>query len=486
MDITSFVLSHRDRAFLIGDHGNYRALLSRQLATLRRRLGIATPKNAKYSAKPITASDIRSNVEYVAYLSFVLPAKHQARFAHILLLTAERAWAHAMHMKTSHSEDSASQKFPSSARSHIVSRFTKAAKHARILVELIRENIGSGTTTADVAEAEAYAAYLAGLAELDKHSPSKSETEGSGVAESWRKCLQNLAVAKVIYGALWKSARKDCFKDILSSTIDPTLRFAAYRSNIPRTVAIGEVARRCFPRDKEDLVGTVEDIDEDALDSEEEGMPMGGLPSTISWRSRKANIVDASIGQALVSVANAEQQLASLMSDGWQDLSAEARAAAYDEVLNACQDTVDATRHAIEDHEKEKIPEGDRRMQDLRVTNLAVNYDLIGWRVGRNRVLIGEQDGINTEQLSVKTLKRSRSGSQSVDKTESRSKRLARLQDRVVLYDAILQSIESVKDLRGAARDTEFMEELEAKKNYFHALKYDISTLTLSEDANLF
>ena len=65
MDITSFVLSHRDRAFLIGDHGNYRAQLSRQLATLRRRLGIATPKNAKYSMKPITASDVKSNVEYV-------------------------------------------------------------------------------------------------------------------------------------------------------------------------------------------------------------------------------------------------------------------------------------------------------------------------------------------------------------------------------------------------------------------------------------
>jgi signal recognition particle subunit SRP68 len=65
MDITSFILSHRDRAFLVGDHGNYRAQLSRQLATLRRRLGIATPKNAKYSMKPITASDIKSNVEYV-------------------------------------------------------------------------------------------------------------------------------------------------------------------------------------------------------------------------------------------------------------------------------------------------------------------------------------------------------------------------------------------------------------------------------------
>ena len=381
-----------------------------------------------------------------------------------------------MQMKTSHSDDGDGQKFHGSTRSHIVSRFTKAAKYARILADIVRENTGSGTTAVDVAEAEAYAGYLTGLAELDKHSPSVPEVDGSGVAESWRKCLRNLAVSKIIYGSLWKSKRKDCFKEILMSTIDPTIRFAAYRSNIPRTVAIGEVARRCFPRDQEDLVSTVQDIDKDALDSAGEGMPMGGLPSTISWRSRKANIVDASIGQALVSVSAAEQALADLMADGWRELSGEERAAAYDEVLNACQDTVDATRHAIEDHEKEKIPEGDRRMQDLRVTNLAVNYDLIGWRVGRNRVLIGEHDGIGMDELSVKTRKRSRGGDEPSTKTESRSKRLAKLQDRVVLYDGILQSIESVRDLRGAARDEEFMEELEAKKNYFHALKYDIST----------
>jgi signal recognition particle subunit SRP68 len=380
-----------------------------------------------------------------------------------------------MQMKTSHSDDGDGQKFHGSTRSHIVSRFTKAAKYARILADIVRENTGSGTTAVDVAEAEAYAGYLTGLAELDKHSPSVPEADGSGVAESWRECLRNLAVSKIIYGSLWKSARKDCFKEILMSTIDPTIRFAAYRSNIPRTVAIGEVARRCFPRDQEDLVSTVQDIDKDALDSAGEGMPMGGLPSTISWRSRKANIVDASIGQALVSVSAAEQALANLMADGWRELSGEERAAAYDEVLNACQDTVDATRHAIEDHEKEKIPEGDRRMQDLRVTNLAVNYDLIGWRVGRNRVLIGEHDGIGMDELLVKTRKRRRGGDELSTKTESRSKRLAKLQDRVVLYDGILQSIESVRDLRGAARDEEFMEELEAKKNYFHALKYDIS-----------
>jgi signal recognition particle subunit SRP68 len=63
MNITEFILSYRERAFLVGDYGSYRAQLSRQLATLRRKLGIATGKNAKYAPKPVTAEEVGSNVE---------------------------------------------------------------------------------------------------------------------------------------------------------------------------------------------------------------------------------------------------------------------------------------------------------------------------------------------------------------------------------------------------------------------------------------
>jgi signal recognition particle subunit SRP68 len=64
MDITNFILSHRERALLIGDYGTYRSQLSRQLVTLRKRLGRSTPKKAKFTAKPITVEDFKSNNEY--------------------------------------------------------------------------------------------------------------------------------------------------------------------------------------------------------------------------------------------------------------------------------------------------------------------------------------------------------------------------------------------------------------------------------------
>jgi hypothetical protein len=94
--------------------------------------------------------------------------------------------------------------------------------------------------------------------------------------------------------------------------------------------------------------------------------------------------VDAAIGQALVSVDAAS----SVLNDSsGSSLSSKDRANAYDDILITSQDTVDATKQAIEELEKEGVAEGDARMQDLRVTSLAVNYDLISWRIGRNRVL---------------------------------------------------------------------------------------------------
>lgn len=65
MDITKFVADYREAAFLVGDYGTYRAQLSRRLRIVRKKLGRATAKNAKYTAKaPVTPEEVRSNVEY--------------------------------------------------------------------------------------------------------------------------------------------------------------------------------------------------------------------------------------------------------------------------------------------------------------------------------------------------------------------------------------------------------------------------------------
>ena len=179
--------------------------------------------------------------------------------------------------------------------------------------------------------------------------------------------------------------------------------------------------------------------------------------------------MDAAIGQALVSAENSSRELATSLD---ASSSPKDRANAYDGVLIASQDAADATRRAIEELEKEGVNEGDARVQDLRVTSLAVNYNLIAWRVGRNRVLIGSDDGLTFSPSAGRKPQRPRKdGTEWTEREEPTGRKLARLRERVALYDAILQSIDSIKDLRGAVRDAGFVAELDGQRAYFQALK---------------
>jgi signal recognition particle subunit SRP68 len=379
-----------------------------------------------------------------------------------------------MFLKASGTDDNAG--FPGSTRRHIVSRLNKAFKAAESLADLLSNKPVTGATDTDILEARAYAYSLSGAEEFEKHASGQRSADKESQREKWQECLVNYSTARVIYAALLKSTKKDMYKELLSGTVDPSIRFAAYQSHIPRTTAVVTISRKFFPEDQEDLVDSVTALDKSAFEDEKsasgETTGAASIPNTITWRGRKANIVDASIGQALATVSLAEEHLIDTLDEKEGD-AAKDKAAAYDEVLIAAQDAADATRHAIEEHEKERIPEADPRMQDLRVTNLAVNYDLIGWRVGRNRVLIGEDDGAALAGPPPKKPKRPRKdGKEWVDKAEGNGRILARLRERVVLYDAILQSIDSVKELPGAVRDAEFVEELDGKRAYFRALKY--------------
>lgn len=365
-----------------------------------------------------------------------------------------------MAMKALHSEDNADKNITGSTRQHIISRLHKAVQSAKEVVTLLSDS-ASGATETDVLEAKAYVYSLAGAQEFEKQAEGIKAKGAS--PQRWDACLTNFAAARVLYSALHKATKKDLFKDVLTGTIDPSIRYAAYQNRIPRTVGVPAVARKYFPKD-EQLSKAVQQVDASALQEEE----ATASSSQITWRGRTANIVDAAIGQALVSIESASSNLDQSSASS----SPKDRANAYDDILIASQDAVDATRRAIEELEKEGVDEGDARMQDLRVTNLAVNYDLISWRIGRNRVLIGTDDGLSFAPNPPQKPRRPRKdGKEWAEREEPTGRKLARLRERVALYDAILQSIDSIKELRGAARDTGFIAELDGQRAYFQALK---------------
>ena len=458
MEITDTVFRHRETLHISG-YDAYRAQLSRQICSLRRVLQIQTPRREKFRARPLEPADVGKN----------------RRFVELRLLTCERAWAHAMQMKSIREGEVLRGK----TRRHVISRLHKAARSARELAGVLTDK-ACNASDRDLLEARAYGASLEGAEALERLVSAQNANDESVKSEDrWMQCLKKYSEARVIYAALLENEKREVFKEILAGLIDPTLRHAAYQSRIPRTVPVSVVAQRNFPADDEQLVKMIESLDAHALQdpsistSEQKASTEGHVPNTITWRGRKAKIVDASIGQALAAVAKAEASLKSFFATN-SSASHRVKSSAYDEVLVAAQDAADATKHALDELEREKVDEGDSRVQELRVTSLAVNYDLVSWRIGRNRVLIGSDDGVtfNSQPRPMAKGKRAVGGSADVGSMEeSRSHKLGRLRERLVLYDAIIQSIDSVKELRGAMRDATFVQELDSGIAYFRALK---------------
>ena len=467
MDITNFVVSQRQKALLVGDYGSYRRQLSRRLLVVRRKLKYTSTKGRKYAARtPVIAEDIAKNHEWVSpIIQDFSHSKQPHRFIQLLLLTSERAWAFAMHMKSVHSADSGAKGVIGSTRRHICSRLHKASSYASQLLKLLENKEVTTATTNAILEARAYYISLCGAIDFEKRN--------------WQDCLHKYSEARLIYSILSKSRaakQEDRFMDLLNTTIDPSIRYAAYQLKLPRTMSIGTIVAKYVPRSEDEYVQEVLRQDPEALNdpaTAQRQTPSGNaenVPRTIRWRSRMVDLEDAATAQALAAVSAAEANLSSFLSSN-PNATSQAKASAYDEILRNSQDAVDATKIAIDELSAEGVPQGDRRMQALQITRTAVNYALVGWRIGRNRVLCGKEDGALFNSTARKPKKPRKAKKVRPVKGESIGRKVTRLREKVVLYDSTLQSLDFVKELPGVAADQEFIGDLEAKRAYFAALR---------------
>ena len=372
-------------------------------------------------------------------------------------------------MKSTRSADSNTQGVSGSTKQHIVSRLHKASGYASHLLNLLQDKAKTGATGQTELEARAYQQSLQGAIEFEK--------------QNWDSCLQHYSETRLAYTALTPSAgakQGDIFQDLLSATIDPSIRYAAYQLKLPRTISIEAVVLRYVQKDDNEYIEEIQKLNPAILQEPGQGIKKDAaddstdVPKTITWRTRTVNLEDAATAQALASVYKAEENLISFLSFSVEqgDSDPKRKAAAYDDVLIHSQDAVDATRTAIEELLAEGVPQGDPRMQSLQITRTSVNYNLVGWRIGRNRILCGERDGaiFDTEKMRKSKKPRKNGKPQTVEDESSRWK-LARLREKVVLYDTTLQSLDSVKDLPGVAADQVFVKELDAIRAYFAALR---------------
>ncbi|EGX91166.1 signal recognition particle, putative [Cordyceps militaris CM01] len=438
MDITSYVLQGRDNALVYGDYSTYHTQLSKRLLSSRKKLGTVTRNRGKFhKPEAVTSENIANNKD-------------------------ERAWAQAMSMKAAHA--TGRKGIAGRTKSHIVSRLNRAANTARNLVGALSETAVSGASTRDILDAKAYEALIVGAMHFEKRS--------------WLPCLQSYAVSRVIYTALTTTGKGDIYKDLLADTIDPSIRYAAYQLKTPRTIPIPTIAHKAFPDSDAVLVQQINEVDPGALSGESDANTCLGnpdkAPDTITWRSREVRIEDAQIALAWASVNAAKQSLAENLAKGKSRSPREA-AASYDDILTATQNAVDATKQAIDELRGEGVAQGDARMQSLQITRTAVNFEMISWRIGRNRVLTGESDGAVEEHgrsKAIKTTETDGKGGEASGPTELPiSRKLTKLKEKAALYDGTLQNLESIKELPGVAADQTLLDKLSAFVSYFFALK---------------
>lgn len=366
-----------------------------------------------------------------------------------------------MHIKATRVADSSRQDLQGSTRKFLLSRLRRAIVYAEQLLDNIREL--HSVDDVDVLEAEAYCKSMEGALGFEK--------------ARWSDVLDAYTEARFIYSTIAakrESRGVNVFWDLINTNLDPSIRYAAYQTGLPRTTSIDAIVYQHVSKLENAVVKKILAKEPNALVDPKDQSKSGpfNTPRNISWRSRSVKIEDATTSQALGAVSAAEESLSSFLSSH-QSAPAQTKASAYDQVLIPSQDAVDAVRTAIDELSAEGVSQGDERMQALQITRTAVNYALIGWRIGRNRVLCGPHDGLFFEVHEAAS--RPRPTSDNLKKIaqheESTGHKIKKLKERAVLYDASIQSLDSVKELPGVAADQAFLDELAAKRAYFSALR---------------
>lgn len=345
-----------------------------------------------------------------------------------------------MHLKSLIADDPDAS--TGSLKSHIVSRFHKARNYAKELSALLSDPASNATTT-DLLEATAYASTLSGLEAFEK--------------SKWEAALRAFAVSRIIYSVLSATSKSDAYTEQLTATVDPSVRYSAYQLQLPRSMDIAAIARQYFPRDDASRIAeALEKLDPQVFSDEMEvdaAVSAVATVSSVTWRGRTAAVEEAAISISLAEAQVAENAYNSQDQQGSTD--------AFDAVLLAWQDAVDATRKAIDERQAEGMSIDNPKMQNLQLTSTAVNYSMICWRVGRNRVMIS-----NIVSGPKKSKKEGQAPAEEVS-----GKKIGHLKEEIALYDAILQSLEQISDLPGVAADESFSNELSAKANFFRALR---------------
>ncbi|KAK9485671.1 hypothetical protein V1527DRAFT_465864 [Lipomyces starkeyi] len=448
------------------DYRRYAHHLSSRLHHLRKTLKVRRRIPAKAGKSTSTGPADATTSNYKPYVPTATELSTDKRFAGILLLAAERAWAHAMETKATMENNAAGAP---ERKQHILSRLAKARKHGAVL-ESILLNADSGPnsfTDYEILQVVTYNALLAATGDLESRNYERAVASYALAYTG----LSGLVLALATPGASDDdNDMADLYRDLISSTVEPALKFSAIQiDSSSRSMAVLALAHKHLPASPVDkLVVSIAKDDikaKELLSGKSDAAEALSTMPTIQWRSHTAQLRDATVAAAILAARAADQTLFSeiLFPSGpaTKKLSLRDQALRFDPALLAWQDAVDAVHDAITDVTNSSIDGPQKRVQELYVVSTYANYSLISRRVARDNVLVSQL----RSALSKKQKKASTSRS-AVNKSVA-----GKVRAITGIYDTILQSISQIIELPGVAADEALSNALSSLQKYYTSLR---------------
>lgn len=388
----------------------YRGVTTKRLATLKRRLGVQTKNTKPYNPKHITSADVVED----------------ARFAQLLLLQAERAWAVSQETASILETNGSAGK-----RKRVASKLTKAVQYAVALEE-------SSKSEGDVTRLQV-ATY-------------KLLLEGAlfGHKKQWQKLVSPYSCARVGLSALITLAKDaeeaELLADVIQTQIDPALGVALLKVSPERKLDLENASKEYVNADS-DFGKLVQKISPHCLEVDS----ATGLEE-IEWRGHQAKITDPDVARTVQNALN-------------QTNASEKSITSYDTLLSLWQSANDLVKEELERFELAGIAAHDDTTQNAHILLTFINFHMLQQRIERDLLLLSEVAQLKTER-GVKTKEKLPSALKISTHT-----RLLQLKDSVRLLGNIVQSVDEILNLAGVSNDTTLVNALTATKSAYRAQK---------------
>ncbi|GAA6024403.1 hypothetical protein JCM11491_003540 [Sporobolomyces phaffii] len=440
------------------DYARYKSHCTAKVHHLRKATGLSQTagRSKKYQRKDLAPDKVTSD-----------------KSLQVLLFDSERCWAQSQLLKSQLDDPSAAP----STKHHLAKRLSKASTRSLDLVELSQHALVAPRLSAtDLAQIQAYHHVFAGTLAFERGHHARG--------------VETLSVAYRLLEVLAESAGSATDEALFNEAIDdvePMLRFCAYKSGRDTSKGVGVVATEVATEEK--LAAAVVGWADLEKRLREEGSKGAKEQVEIRWRGeivpvRNVELVDAAVKvrrvlESLERDGSGSKATGKKKADGKQEVLGARRMGTYDKALLTLGDAEQVASALVEDNKialsKGQSARFEASSRPLLLFHSYVQYNLLSVRAKRDLLVIASA----TSKLAAREAKVVETESTYVARTETRNPQVAqdkikRLRKKaypglVKVYDTVLLSLESMRDMEAVAQDDELATKVEARIEFVRA-----------------